>query len=450
MKIRWFHLLLLLISATLYAAPPATGRILCAYWRELPGTQVADLTGSPAFPSWPSEQSYLDELEIPKNQEGEFGTLIRGYLHPPDSGSYVFNIAANNQAELWLSTDGQPANMRLIASVPAWSTPRDWRADPKQISSPIELRAGTVYYIEVRHKNGGGDNNLAVAWTLPDGTFEGPIPGTALSPAEPVKVPPPQVQWGELPVAAGVYQIEARAQYLNETIVLPVQIRVPARKGSPMLVVLPDAEDEARPLPATRPTGSIPDFLEVMPQCTEERNYDQRITIQAMAAIIEDLHRFYHADAKHVGAVGVHAGGTAAFKIAAVHPGFFNGLASVGGGEVRDRQLPDQLRGTRVRLITDIREGVPTDCANRMYEHLGSMQPKPQIVFLGEKELGEGTVGPWCMNQAALYEWVLGFEKPTLPPVVHSGFWMSNRRLILAGSLIVLAVVAVVLRRRRR
>jgi hypothetical protein len=451
-RIRILYLLLLLVAAPLLAAPAssvATGRILCAYWRELPGTQIADLTQCPQFPKWPNEQVYLEQLEIPKNQEGEYGTQIRGYLHPPAGGQYVFNIAGNNQAELWLSRDEHPENVKLIACVPQWSLPRDWHANPSQTSAAVELKAGGVYYLEVRHKNGGGDNNLAVAWTLPDGTFQGPIPGSVLSPAEMIDVPAPQVQWGDLPSTPGLHEAKADVKYLNQVITMPVQIRVPAQKGSPMLVVLPEAE-EIKPLPATRPTGAFGEFLEVMPRCTEERTYDQRLTIKAMAAIIADLARVYAADPKHIGIVGDHSGGAAAFKVAAQMPGFFSSLASIGGGEVRDPQLPNQLRGTHVRLLTDIREGVPTDCANRMFARLGEMQPKPEIVFLGEKELGEGTVGPWCMGQGSFYEWVLGFEKPAPAVSAPAGFWTGHRRLTLVGGLVTLGLAAILLRRLRR
>jgi hypothetical protein len=46
--------------------------------------------------------------------------------------------------------------------------------------------AGTRYYLEVRHKQGWGPGYVAVAWRLPNGTAEEPIPGSRLSPFVPV------------------------------------------------------------------------------------------------------------------------------------------------------------------------------------------------------------------------------------------------------------------------
>src|SRR5262249_46467798 len=42
--------------------------------------------------------------------------------------------------------------------------------------------AGNRYYIEAIHKEAKGNDNLAVGWTLPDGTQERPIPGERLIP----------------------------------------------------------------------------------------------------------------------------------------------------------------------------------------------------------------------------------------------------------------------------
>ena len=43
--------------------------------------------------------------------------------------------------------------------------------------------AGKRYYFEALHREGGGGDNLAVGWQLPDATMERPIPGNRLSPA---------------------------------------------------------------------------------------------------------------------------------------------------------------------------------------------------------------------------------------------------------------------------
>ncbi|MFM1943857.1 MAG: hypothetical protein RI897_2839, partial [Verrucomicrobiota bacterium] len=69
-----------------------------------------------------------------------------------------------------------------IASVNSWTASREWDREPQQQSAPIRLEAGKTYYIETLHKEGGGGDNIAVGWQLPDGTLERPIPGNRLSP----------------------------------------------------------------------------------------------------------------------------------------------------------------------------------------------------------------------------------------------------------------------------
>jgi len=83
---------------------------------------------------------------------------------------------------LYLSTDNDETNKNLIASVASWTNSREWGKFPSQQSAPISLVAGTEYYIEALMKEGGGGDNFAVGWQLPDATMERPIPGSYLSP----------------------------------------------------------------------------------------------------------------------------------------------------------------------------------------------------------------------------------------------------------------------------
>jgi hypothetical protein len=101
----------------------------------------------------------------------------------PISGSYTFYIASDDNSELWLSTDENPANKKKIAYLIGSVTPRNWAPFiASQQSAPINLVGGRKYYIEALHKEGGGADHLSVAWRQPGGAFEGPIPGTRLVP----------------------------------------------------------------------------------------------------------------------------------------------------------------------------------------------------------------------------------------------------------------------------
>lgn len=126
-------------------------------------------------------------FETAVNFSDTYTSRLSAQFVPPADGKYVFFIAADDDADLFLSTDSSPANKKLIAQEGGWSGSRNWitiggapsvntqkRSD--QFSPDggytypgdggYDLKAGQTYYIEaVAHEGGGGDN-LAVTYTL--------------------------------------------------------------------------------------------------------------------------------------------------------------------------------------------------------------------------------------------------------------------------------------------
>ena len=163
----------------------ASGTVLREYWTGINGTSVSDLTSDPRFPDLPTGRDLLPTFEAPTDWADNYGTRVRGFLHPPRTGDYTFWIASDDGSELWLSTDDSPANRVKIASVPTWTGSREWGKDPAQKSTPIALVAGQSYYIEALQKEGSGGDNLAVGWAKPGQPTDSPsqvIPGESLTP----------------------------------------------------------------------------------------------------------------------------------------------------------------------------------------------------------------------------------------------------------------------------
>ena len=171
-------------AALLPAPPPAarTGTILREYWTGIGGVAVEDLLKNPRFPDRPSGTSQETALEGPADFANDYGTRLRGFLHPPQTGPYTFWIAGDDQYELWLSTDDRPENRRKIAWGHSARNRRDWCDEKGFRSDPVPLAGGRRYYVEVLHKDGTGSDHVSVGWRLPDGSLERPIPGTRLSP----------------------------------------------------------------------------------------------------------------------------------------------------------------------------------------------------------------------------------------------------------------------------
>ncbi len=158
-----------------------TGSITVEYWQGISGTSVSDLTNNANYPDNPDSTGSLTRFEIPVDSMENYGTRIRGYLHPPSSGDYTFWISSDDSSQLWLSSNDEPGNAGQIAYVDGWTNSREWNKFASQKSASISLTAGQTYYIEALHKEGNYGDNLAVAWEGP-GFSQEVIEGSHLSP----------------------------------------------------------------------------------------------------------------------------------------------------------------------------------------------------------------------------------------------------------------------------
>lgn len=156
-----------------------TGTIVREIWRNIPGTSVSSIpVNSP-----PSNTVTLTSLSTPNYYANDYGSRIRGYVCAPATGFYSFWISGDDNSELWLSTDDNPANKRLIAYVTGATRVNEWGKYMSQ-EAGVDLIQGGRYYIEVLHKEANGADHVEVGWALPDGTLERPIPGNRLIPFE--------------------------------------------------------------------------------------------------------------------------------------------------------------------------------------------------------------------------------------------------------------------------
>lgn len=180
MLFRYVVVLILLANCLGSSAADLPGALREVYLLPTGGGSLAGLTNNPSFPTSPSAEFITTTLEGPENYGDNYGQRIRALLIPPTNGNYTFWVAGDDQSALFLSTDDQPANRRLIASVATWTSFREWTKETNQQSEPIALEAGKRYFIEALQSEGGGGDHLSVRWQLPGGTFEGPIPASRM------------------------------------------------------------------------------------------------------------------------------------------------------------------------------------------------------------------------------------------------------------------------------
>lgn len=160
-----------------------TEGLLRAVWLNSDGSTILDLLENDPLLINPTFEDILPNLETPSSWADYYGTRLVGYIHAPTTGEYQFWIAANDSAQLRISTSDQPADSELVAEVMRGTSRRDWERYDSQTSEPITLEAGEKYFVEVLHKEGRNSDNLAVAWTGPGLNDREVITAGYLSPA---------------------------------------------------------------------------------------------------------------------------------------------------------------------------------------------------------------------------------------------------------------------------
>ena len=133
-------------------------------------TALADLVNNPRFPDSPDQVSFVTQFESPVNVGDNYGQRLLGLLLPPQTGFYVFFASSDDEGALYLSSDANPENKTLVASVPSATSLREWNRYASQQSAPVWLVAGQPYYVEAQMKEGGGADFDSVAWQLPGGS----------------------------------------------------------------------------------------------------------------------------------------------------------------------------------------------------------------------------------------------------------------------------------------
>jgi hypothetical protein len=131
--------------------------------------------------------SLVSAAQLPGGFGDNYSDRFSGYFIPPTTDAYVFFVAADDDTDVYLSTDSNPANKALIAQEPGWSPNLSWLASgsagvfdiqqrrsdqwsPDPLSLPAAnpngfyLTQGNLYYLEMVHHNGGGGDNFAVTY----------------------------------------------------------------------------------------------------------------------------------------------------------------------------------------------------------------------------------------------------------------------------------------------
>lgn len=189
--------------------PPLTGRAVVSFqmvgtnailtdsiqqeiWTNIgSGTQITDLTFKSKYPKRPDLLRALTAFDSgPESLGTNYGSRIRAYLVPTNSGPYTFYLSSSDSAELlFQDLEATWGGISLLAHVDGQTAYREWTRYPSQQSAPIELIAGQRYYLEAVHKAAGGGDHIEVGWTGPGLEGTNPIPASFLAPFD-INYPP--------------------------------------------------------------------------------------------------------------------------------------------------------------------------------------------------------------------------------------------------------------------
>ncbi|MBN2594323.1 MAG: hypothetical protein JXA81_12515 [Sedimentisphaerales bacterium] len=165
--------------------PLGLGAVVLEIWDNIAGGSLSDLTGDSRYPAQPDSTQSITELAWDPDADN-YGGRIYGWLYPPQTGDYIFWIASDNDSELWLSTNDDPENVELIASISGWTGANEWNKFASQMSEPVSLTTGSKYYVMAIWVEGTGGDHCIVAWQGPGIEKRTIIAGDYLSPYEPV------------------------------------------------------------------------------------------------------------------------------------------------------------------------------------------------------------------------------------------------------------------------
>lgn len=145
-------------------------------WEQNCLKSLEQLCNYPMFPKAPDRRTFADNININSSVYEIDGLRFFGFLRPNRTGEYLFLVASNGFAEVWISTNEDWKNAKKITFLKpsmATATSLDSVATKSVISKSVHLVARQTYYIEVIYAKGAQKTSgsfIQVAWKRPQRT----------------------------------------------------------------------------------------------------------------------------------------------------------------------------------------------------------------------------------------------------------------------------------------
>jgi len=127
---------------------------------------IVEIVESGLFNTTPVSSAVLTgDLSPAVNVGDRFAHRMRAYITVETSGDYYFYVSADDGAMVWLSSDNNPTNKKLIITLEKWTSHKQFKRYPEQKSAKVSLTAGQTYFIEVSGFEHEGGDNLSLGWS---------------------------------------------------------------------------------------------------------------------------------------------------------------------------------------------------------------------------------------------------------------------------------------------
>ncbi len=172
LKVSYFSILFSLIPIGLCAqCIGEPGQVSWMIWEnDTPIFNLENLQYDDTYPTGPDQLRVLNSTNTNCNYDNDYSSLIRGFITPAVTGTYLFNITGDDLINLFISEDDRyPSYMDTTAMLPGSTEENQHNKYVSQTSTPRQLVAGTAYYFEMHHYERGGRDCARLFWDLPGG-----------------------------------------------------------------------------------------------------------------------------------------------------------------------------------------------------------------------------------------------------------------------------------------
>ncbi len=144
------------------------GGLTALYYDSISGWSVNNLLADPDFPDHPDRSDFLPDFSGPVTPDFElYGTRVRGWLRPPVTGYYRFNVTGDNEVKLRLKDGPDPGSADEIATNGGYAYIYEHDDTPGQTSDSLYLEADRFYAVELLHKQNTYSSFFYVFWKTP-------------------------------------------------------------------------------------------------------------------------------------------------------------------------------------------------------------------------------------------------------------------------------------------